>query len=70
MRLRSPHQLVADDIVQWAHDDDPGPPENADPNVWELILLDWHADDRLYVELASKPARGPSPMARDNSSCE
>jgi hypothetical protein len=53
MRLHHPTQIESSELRDWAYESDPSPPVNADPNVWDLMVTEWFADDRLYVALAS-----------------
>lgn len=53
VRLQRSTRIEAGEIVEWAYDPDPQPPTNADANVWDLMLGEWFADDRLYADLAS-----------------
>jgi hypothetical protein len=54
IRLNRPTWAEGSEILAWAYDGDAGPPSNADGNVWELVLLEWCADDRLYIDLAGR----------------
>jgi hypothetical protein len=53
IRLLNPARIEQEEIRRWAYDPDPAPPVNADANVWDLMTLEWFADDRLYADLAS-----------------
>ena len=52
IRLLRSTRIEQEEIRAWAYDRDPRPPENADPNAWDLMITEWFAYDPLYVELA------------------
>ena len=51
--LNHPTRISREELREWAYDPDPTLPENADADVWTLMLLDWYADVRLYVDLVA-----------------
>jgi hypothetical protein len=55
IRLANPRKLSAAELREWAYDPDPVPPENADANVWDLMIEEWYRQDDLYYEMAADP---------------
>jgi hypothetical protein len=54
LRLNRSTWIETSELFAWAYDSDAAPPTNADGNVWDLVLLEWCADDRVYVDLAGR----------------